>query len=85
MDGDEWPGQPLVTRLDGERLTCGLATQEEMASIREALDRMPRGLHPLGKYALAPPQRPISPSTTEVSHQKPGLPFNGPWISGRPC
>ena len=51
---------PYVTRLDGERLTCGLATQEEMASIREALDRMPRGLHPLGKYALAPPAANIS-------------------------
>ena len=51
---------PYVTRLDGERLTCGLATQEEMASIREALDRMPRGLHPLEKYALAPPAANIS-------------------------
>ena len=55
---------PYVTRLDGERLTCGLATQEEMASIREALDRMPRGLHPLGKYALAPPAANISVNYT---------------------
>ena len=46
---------PYVTRLDGERLTCGLATQEEMASIREALDRMPPKTPPSGKYALAPP------------------------------
>ena len=55
---------PYVTRLDGERLTCGLATQEEMASIREALDRMPRGLHPLEKYALAPPAANISVNYT---------------------
>ena len=60
LEAQEWTEMsgrvsPYVTRLDGERLTCGLATQEEMASIREALDRMPRGLHPLGKYALAPP------------------------------
>ena len=62
----EMSGQvsPHVTRLDGERLTCGLATQEEMASIREALDRMPRGLHPLGKYALAPPAANISVNYT---------------------
>ena len=49
------PVRPYVTRLDGERLTCGLATQEEMASIREALDRMPPRTPPSGKYALAPP------------------------------
>ena len=49
-----------VTRLDGERLTCGLATQEEMASIREALDRMPPRTPPSGKYALAPPAVNIS-------------------------
>ena len=51
---------PYVTRLDGERLTCGLATQEEMASIREALDRMPLKTPPSGKYALAPPAANIS-------------------------
>ena len=51
---------PYVTRLDGERLTCGLATQEEMASIREALDRMPPKTPPSGKYALAPPAANIS-------------------------
>ena len=65
LEAQEWTEMsgrvsPYVTRLDGERLTCGLATQEEMASIREALDRMPRGLHPLGKYALAPPAANIS-------------------------
>ena len=65
LESQEWTEMsgrvsPYVTRLDGERLTCGLATQEEMASIREALDRMPRGLHPLGKYALAPPAANIS-------------------------
>ena len=46
---------PYVTRLDGERLTCGRATQEEMTSIRGALDRMSPRTPPSGKYALAPP------------------------------
>ena len=36
------PVRPYVTRLtDGNGLSCGLATQEEMVSIREAIDRMP--------------------------------------------
>ena len=35
------PVRPYVTRsTDGIGLSCGLATQEEMASIREAIDRM---------------------------------------------
>ena len=38
------PVRPYVVRLtDGNGLSCGLATQEEMASIREAIDRMLRG------------------------------------------
>ncbi len=56
------PVRPYVARLtDGNGLSCGLATQEEMVSIREAIDRMPpRGLPPSGKYALAPPAANIS-------------------------
>ena len=50
------PVRPYVTRLtDGNGLSCGLATQEEMVSIREAIDRMPPRTPPSGKYALAPP------------------------------
>ena len=59
------PVRPYVTRLtDGNSLSCGLATQEEMASIREAIDRMPQGLTPSGKYALAPPAANISVNYT---------------------
>ena len=59
------PVRPYVTRLtDGNGLSCGLATQEEMVSIREAIDRMPRGLTPSGKYALAPPAANISVNYT---------------------
>ena len=59
------PVRPCVTRLtDGNSLSCGLATQEEMASIREAIDRMPQGLTPSGKYALAPPAANISVNYT---------------------
>ena len=59
------PVRPYVTRLtDGNGLSCGLTTQEEMASIREAIDRMPRGLPPSGKYALAPPAANISVNYT---------------------
>ena len=59
------PVRPYVTRLtDGNGLSCGLATQEEMASIREAIDRMPQGLTPSGKYALAPPAANISVNYT---------------------
>ena len=59
------PVRPYVVRLtDGNGLSCGLATQEEMASIREAIDRMPRGLPPSGKYALAPPAANISVNYT---------------------
>ena len=55
------PVRPYVTRLtDGNSLSCGLATQEEMASIREAIDRMPPRATPSGKYALAPPAANIS-------------------------
>ena len=56
------PVRPYVARLtDGNGLSCGLATQEEMVSIREAIDRMPpRGLPPSGKYALAPPAANLS-------------------------
>ena len=59
------PVRPYVTRLtDGNSLSCGLATQEEMASIREAIDRMPQGLTPSGKHALAPPAANISVNYT---------------------
>ena len=55
------PVRPYVARLtDGNGLSCGLATQEEMASIREAIDRMPPRTTPSGKYALAPPAANIS-------------------------
>ena len=55
------PVRPYVTRLtDGNGLSCGLATQEEMVSIREAIDRMPPRTPPSGKYALAPPAANIS-------------------------
>ena len=55
------PVRPYVARLtDGNGLSCGLATQEEMVSIREVIDRMPQGLTPSGKYALAPPAANIS-------------------------
>ena len=59
------PVRPYVIRLtDGGGLSCDLATQEEMVSIREAIDRMPRGLTPSGKYALAPPAANISVNYT---------------------
>ena len=62
------PVRPYVTRLtDGNSLSCGLATQEEMASIREAIDRMPQGLTPSGKYALAPPAANISVNYTDFT------------------
>ena len=55
------PVRPYVARLtDGNGLSCGLATQEEMESIREAIDRMPPRTTPSGKYALAPPAANIS-------------------------
>ena len=55
------PVRPYVTRLtDGNGLSCGLATQEEMESIREAIDRMPPRAPASGKYALAPPAANIS-------------------------
>ena len=63
---------PYVTRLDGERLTCRLATQEEMASIREALDRMPPRTTPSGKYTLAPPAANISVNYTGFTPEAPG-------------
>ena len=55
------PVRPYVARLtDGNGLSCGLATQEEMESIREAIDRMPPRATGSGKYALAPPAANIS-------------------------
>ena len=55
------PVRPYVIRsTDGNGLSCGLATQEEMVSIREAIDRMPPRTPPSGKYALAPPAANIS-------------------------
>ena len=59
------PVRPYVTRLtDGNGLSCGLATQEEMVSIREAIDRMSPKTPPSGKYALAPPAANISVNYT---------------------
>ena len=59
------PVRPYVARLtDGNGLSCGLATQEEMVSIREAIDRMPPRTPPSGKYALAPPAANISVNYT---------------------
>ena len=55
------PVRPYVIRLtDGNGLSCGLATQEEMNDIREMLDRRPPRTTPSGKYALAPPAANIS-------------------------
>ena len=51
---------PYVTRLDGERLTCGRATQEATVNIREALDRILPRTPPSGKYALSLPAANIS-------------------------
>ena len=78
------PVRPYVTRLDGERLTCGLATQEEMASISEALDRMPPRTPPLENTPWLLRLQ-TSWSTTAVSPRKPRLPFSGRWTSGQPC
>ena len=70
------PVRPYVARLtDGNGLSCGLATQEEMVSIREAIDRMPRGLHPLENTPW-PLLRPIYPSTTMASLLKPRQRFS---------
>ena len=55
------PVRPYVTRLtDGNGLSCGLATQEEMMSIREVIDRITSRTTPSVKYALAPPAANIS-------------------------
>ena len=55
------PVKPYVIRsTDGNGLSCGLATQEEMMSIREAIDRMSPRTAPFGKYALAPPAANVS-------------------------
>ena len=55
------PVRPYVTRLtDGNGLSCGLATQEEMNDIRGMLDRRPPRTPPSGKYALSPPAAYIS-------------------------
>ena len=59
------PVRPYVTRLtDGNGLSCGLATQEEMNDIREMLDQRPPRTTPSGKYALAPPAANISVNYT---------------------
>ena len=59
------PVKPYVIRsTDGNGLSCGLATQEEMMSIREAIDRMSPRTAPSGKYALAPPAANISVNYT---------------------
>ena len=59
------PVRPYVTRLtDGNGLSCGLATQEEMNDIRGILDRRPPRTTPSGKYALAPPAANISVNYT---------------------
>ena len=59
------PVKPYVIRsTDGNGLSCGLATQEEMMSIREAIDRMSPRTAPSGKYALAAPAANISVNYT---------------------
>ena len=59
------PVRPYVTRLtDGNGLSCGLATQDEMNDIRGMLDRRPPRTTPSGKYALAPPAANISVNYT---------------------
>ena len=64
------PVRPYVIRLtDGGGLSCGLATQEEMVSIREAIDRMPPRTPPSGKYALAPPAANISVNYTGFTQE----------------
>ena len=65
LEAQEWtevsgPVRPYVTRLDGDRIVCGRATQEAMVSIREALDRILPRTPPSGKYALSPPAANIS-------------------------
>ena len=59
------PVRPYVIRsTDGNGLSCGLATQEEMNDIREMLNRRPPRTTPSGKYALAPPAANISVNYT---------------------
>ena len=59
------PVRPYVIRLtDGNGLSCGLATQEEIDDIRGMLDRRPPRTTPSGKYALAPPAANISVNYT---------------------
>ncbi len=59
------PVRPYVIRLtDGNGVSCGLATQEEMNDIREMLDRRSPRTAPSGKYALAPPAANISVNYT---------------------
>ena len=59
------PVKPYVIRsTDGNGLSCGLATQEEMMRIREAIDRMSPRTAPSGKYVLAPPAANISVNYT---------------------
>ena len=66
------PVRPYVTRLtDGNGLSCGLATQEEMNDIREMLDRRPPRTTPSGKYALAPPAANISVNYTGFTPEAP--------------
>ena len=79
------PVRPYVARLtDGNGLSCGLATQEEMVSIREAIDRMPPRTPPSGKYALAPPAANISVNYTGFTPEA-RQPFRERWTSGPLC
>ena len=62
------PVRPYVTRLDGDRLTCGRATQAEMKDIRELIDRITPS-RSFGKRALAPPAASITVNYTGFTQE----------------
>ena len=59
---------PYVTRLDGDRLTCGRVTQAEMKDIRELIDRITPS-RSFGKRALAPPAASITVNYTGFTQE----------------
>ena len=66
----EEPTRPYVIRSDGDRLTCGRATQTEMRSIRELIDRgSPPSRSRFGKSALAPPAASITVNYTGFTQE----------------
>ena len=62
------PVRSYVTRLDGDRLTCGRATQAEMKDIRELIDRITPS-RSFGKRALAPPAASITVNYTGFTQE----------------